>query len=112
MFARIGQWRTSQQEVPSQGMSILCVIDSCQRLTLSFIQAMFLAATEGIILPPDKYSPEFTDFLGKCLQIEQSKRITASELLKVSLFSLVLNVYLFPLFFQNFNLLSIASIFE
>jgi hypothetical protein len=44
---------------------------------------MFLAATEGIVLPPEKYSQEFTDFLGKCLQIDQTKRATASELLKV-----------------------------
>lgn len=47
---------------------------------------MFLAATEGISIPPEKYSPEFTDFLSKCLQIEQTKRATAGELLKVSLF--------------------------
>jgi serine/threonine protein kinase len=44
---------------------------------------MFLAATEGIIIPSDKYSQDFTDFLGKCLQIDQTKRATASELLKV-----------------------------
>lgn len=46
------------------------------------VRAMFLAATEGIILPPDKHSSDFTDFLGKCLQIDQTKRATASELLK------------------------------
>jgi len=46
------------------------------------VRAMFIAATEGIILPPEKHSQDFTDFLGKCLQIDQTKRATAGELLK------------------------------
>jgi len=47
------------------------------------VKAMFLAATEGITLPPEKtYSPEFVDFLYRCLQIDQSKRATATELLR------------------------------
>jgi hypothetical protein len=46
------------------------------------VRAMFLAATEGIHVTSEKYSPDFTDFLGKCLQIDQTKRATAGELLK------------------------------
>lgn len=45
------------------------------------VRAMFLGATEGINIS-SKYSPDFSDFLKKCLQIDQTKRITAGELLK------------------------------
>jgi len=57
----------------------------CVALSLSYriiYIAMFLAATEGIPLPPDKHSPEFVDFLTQCLQIDQAKRVKSSELLK------------------------------
>jgi len=47
------------------------------------IRAMFLAATEGVTIPDlEKRSPELVDFLSKCLQIDQSKRATSSELLR------------------------------
>eukprot|EP01111_Echinosteliopsis_oligospora_P004295 TRINITY_DN1686_c1_g1_i4.p1 TRINITY_DN1686_c1_g1~~TRINITY_DN1686_c1_g1_i4.p1 ORF type:complete len:767 (+),score=235.94 TRINITY_DN1686_c1_g1_i4:238-2538(+) len=46
------------------------------------VKAMFVAATEGISVKNEKYSPEFKDFLSRCLQIDQTKRAPASELLK------------------------------
>lgn len=47
------------------------------------IKAMFLAATEGITIPhADKFSEDFKDFLGLCLQIDQTKRATPTELRK------------------------------
>lgn len=48
------------------------------------IRAMFYAATEGIKIPhEDKLSDEFKDFLAQCLQIDQTKRATPTELKKV-----------------------------
>ncbi len=50
-------------------------------------QALYLIATNGKpeIKDADKLSPEFRDFLDRCLEVDVEKRSTARELLRVSL---------------------------
>ena len=49
------------------------------------MQALFLITTKGIpdLKEPQKWSPEFRDFVSKCLDKEPESRPDANELLKV-----------------------------
>lgn len=52
---------------------------------------MFLVGTKGITEPfdhPEKYSKIFKDFISKCLEYDQNKRMSAEDLLKVKKFLL------------------------
>mmetsp|Transcript_28849 Transcript_28849/g.67472 ORF Transcript_28849/g.67472 Transcript_28849/m.67472 type:complete len:123 (-) Transcript_28849:96-464(-) len=48
------------------------------------LRALYLIATKGMprLKQPSKYSSLFTEFFGKCLAVEPSKRGSASELLQ------------------------------
>lgn len=52
----------------------------------SRLRAMYIVATEGFPYATEKgaerWSPEFKDFLDKCLQVDQTKRPTATQLLE------------------------------
>ncbi|EGC35711.1 hypothetical protein DICPUDRAFT_151903 [Dictyostelium purpureum] len=50
----------------------------------SSLTAMFTTATEGCagLDRPERWTPSFTDFLNMCLQMDPTKRATATELLK------------------------------
>jgi len=73
------------------------------------LRALFLITTKGI--PPlkegDKWSPEFKDFLAKCLTKEVADRPDGTELLKVSLsFFLSFFLFLFLFLFLSFRFTS------
>ncbi|KAG0338937.1 signal transducing kinase of the PAK, partial [Podila minutissima] len=46
--------------------------------------ALYLIATNGTpaLQHPEKLSPDFTDFLAQCLEVDPEKRPTATELLR------------------------------
>ncbi|KAF9190855.1 signal transducing kinase of the PAK [Haplosporangium sp. Z 767] len=48
------------------------------------LRALYLIATNGTpaLQHPEKLSPDFTDFLAQCLEVDPEKRPTATELLK------------------------------
>ena len=49
------------------------------------LRALFLIATQGSpsLKEPEKWSPLFLDFLGRCLDLDTTKRASAKELLEV-----------------------------
>ena len=49
------------------------------------LKALYLIATNGTpkLKRPDKLSPEFNDFLSRCLQVDVAKRAVCEELLQV-----------------------------
>jgi len=70
-------------DIWSLGICLLELIIGTPPNRKSPIRAMFLAATEGIAIPDiEKRSAEFLDFIARCLQIDQTKRATSSELLR------------------------------
>lgn len=50
------------------------------------LKALYLIATNGTptIANPENLSQVFTDYLGRCLEVNAEKRLSASDLLKVS----------------------------
>ena len=76
------------------------------------LRALFLIATQGSPTPkdPEQWSSTFRNFLSQCLEVESSKRATATELLKVSkrnLFLFLLRNKYSKIVFLNF----LASVF-
>jgi len=69
-------------------MMIVCV--------LHLQQAIFMIPTKPppSFRDPDKWSPQFSDFVSKCLVKNPEQRISAKELLKVCYTVLQLSIYL------------------
>lgn len=72
-------------DIWSFGISILELANKNAPNSGDKLRAMFTVATEGIKKPfeePNRWSSNFKDFIGKCLEYDPLKRGTATELLK------------------------------
>eukprot|EP01117_Protostelium_nocturnum_P001355 TRINITY_DN1166_c0_g1_i1.p1 TRINITY_DN1166_c0_g1~~TRINITY_DN1166_c0_g1_i1.p1 ORF type:complete len:665 (-),score=269.02 TRINITY_DN1166_c0_g1_i1:92-2086(-) len=71
-------------DIWSFGISLLELANKNPPGSYNKVKMMFLTATVGKPKPldtPDKWSPEFHDFIGRCLEKEQEKRALTEELL-------------------------------
>ena len=65
--------------------SSLFVLANITTLVFSFLQALYLIATNGTpeMQNPEKLSDSIKDFLSRCLEMQVDKRADAAELLQV-----------------------------
>ena len=61
-------------------------LDFFRKTIILYQQALYLIATNGTpeVQNPEKLSKTFRNFLGACLEMDVDKRLSATELLKVS----------------------------